>query len=133
VFLSIANLTGRNPDGNIEVFVANSNGSGVIQLTETSGVYHWEPRISENGHKVVFEAETSDLSWHELSVVNSDGSGLTQLYAGGVLEGYSISEDGTKVVCGSSANLTGGNPDGNYDVFIVDPDEQCRQKNQKNS
>jgi len=77
------NGTGINPDGNVEVYVADTtNGIGNVQVTQ---------------------------------VTSSTGSIL-----GGFNLFPSLSGDGMRVAFASDRNFTGGNADGNFEIFVAD-------------
>jgi len=68
-----------------DIFVINSDGTGLTQLTNNTGKdldYHLDSlSISDDGSKIAFTHSVygDEHSSKEIFVVNSDGSGLTQL------------------------------------------------------
>jgi len=79
-FVSDADLTGENPDGNREIFLFDTTTATFTQITDT-----------------------------------------TEFRAGLPLSfSPSINADGTRIAFVSSADLTGGNPDGNREIFLFD-------------
>jgi TolB protein len=60
-FASSADLLRENPDGNLEIFVVNSDGTGLRQITNSTSGYNLNPAISADGSKVAF-ASTPDSS-----------------------------------------------------------------------
>ena len=66
-------------DGDAEIFVINSDGAKLMQLTNNTSndIY---PSISGDGKKIAFISHSHDK--YNLFVVNSDGTGLKQLMAG---------------------------------------------------
>jgi Tol biopolymer transport system component/chitodextrinase len=96
-------------DGDDEIFVINSDGTGLTQLTHNTA-YDWEPSISGDGSKIVFVSDVDGD--YEIFVVNSDGSGLTQLTHNTVNDIYpTISDDGSKIVFS-----------GDYNIFLINSD-----------
>src|SRR5207247_7764875 len=86
VFSSNANPLGQNADRSWEVFLIHADGTGLRQLTTTSGTdaYSLEPRISANGAVIVFTAYSNLTGGNadrstEIFSVNSDGTDLRQL------------------------------------------------------
>ena len=63
-------------DGNWDIYVMNSDGSGETRLTERSG-YDWGPVWSPDGQLIAFASERNG-DWN-IFVMNADGSGVTQL------------------------------------------------------
>ncbi|TAN35413.1 hypothetical protein EPN27_03925, partial [Patescibacteria group bacterium] len=123
VFYSTNNLTGGNADGNYEIFLW-TQGSGITQLTASTGGDNREPSINADGTKIAFESDRDltggnpDGNWEIF--LWTQGSGITQLTAstGGDNREPSINADGRKIAFYSTNNLTGGNPDGNYEIFL---------------
>ena len=78
-----------------EIFVVNSDGSGLKQLTSNS-VADYSPSISDDGSKIAFVSNVDDAA--EVFVINSDGSGLFQ-FETHLLLGFmpAISDDGSKI------------------------------------
>jgi Tol biopolymer transport system component/PKD repeat protein len=96
-------------DGDDEIFVVNSDGSGLTQLTYNTA-YDWEPSISGDGSKIVFVSDVDGD--YEIFVVNSDGSGLTQLTYNTINDIYpTISDDGSKIAF-----------QGDYNIFLINSD-----------
>jgi TolB protein len=95
-------LTFANNIGNAEIFVINSDGTGLTQLTnntEFDNAKHFaEPSINYDGSKIVFSYDSQ--SGGEIFVVNSDGTGLKQVTDFKTGPGCSepaISGDGSKI------------------------------------
>lgn len=126
VFISSANLSGKNMDGSAEIFVANTDGSNISQVTNTTGITSLQgPRLSANGKRVVFTAaadllgdgSNADAS-REVFAINTDGSNLVQLSDGSInvsTQFPAISADGTRAVYASDAG-------GNFEIYSVAAD-----------
>lgn len=94
-FISFADLVpGENPDANSEIFVMNTDGTGLRQLTHTIGgndvgggfLASSNPSLDPSGHRVAFNSPIDNLlpggnpdGRNEIYMVNTDGSGLTQI------------------------------------------------------
>ena len=63
-------------DGNYEIYVMNSDGTGQTRLTNNAASDEF-PSFSADGSKIAF-ASCRDGNW-EIYVMNSDGSGQTNL------------------------------------------------------
>jgi hypothetical protein len=137
-----------NADGTRFAFTANPNafgtyleivlwtsGSGVTHIAYSNGpddgsVWSWYPSpINADGTKITF------ASMHDPIGGNADGNdelflwtsglGLTQLTnttTGGSNGSPSINADGTRIAFASTSDLTGGNPDGNSEIFLASAD-----------
>jgi hypothetical protein len=89
-------------DGNYEIFVVNSDGTGMTQVTDNT-VNDWNPSISDDGSKIAFSSYLNGN--HDIFVVNTDGKGLTEITSNlssltdflSDFDSHSISGDGTKI------------------------------------
>lgn len=66
-----------NVDGDYEIFVANSDGTGLLQLTNNN-IEDGSPSISYDGTRIAFISRV-DGKDAEICVINSDGTGFRQL------------------------------------------------------
>jgi len=126
-----ANLTGGNPDRNHEIFLFDRNTNAITQITNTtSGAAptNHAPSINANGNLIVFES-TADLTGQnpelnrEIFLFDAGARTFRQLTkTAGVGQAYlpSIDGDGTRIALESNANPTGQNPNGNFEIFLVD-------------
>ncbi len=103
----------RDSSFNNEIYVMNSDGSGVMRLTNSPG-WDGEPTWSPDGSKIAFESNR-DGNYH-IYVMNTDGSGLTQLTSGSTQDHEPAwSPDGSKIAFES-------NRDGNYEIYVMNAD-----------
>ena len=88
-------------DGDAEIFIINSDGTKLIQLTNNTSndIY---PSISGDGKKIAFISHSHDK--YHLFVVNSDGTGLKQLSKDKNCYPPSISGDGDKIAFATFLN-----------------------------
>jgi TolB protein len=99
-----------NMGGDDEVFVVNSDGTGLTQLTDNTAADSYAS-ISDDGTKIAFHSNVDGDD--EVFVVNSDGTGLTQLTDNTAADSYaSISGDGTKIAYTSDVN-------GDNEIFVI--------------
>ena len=117
---------------NSQIWVMNSDGSNPRQLTDPPRAGEWgnavlpfgdyDPRISPDGSKVVFERLVDDASSHgnyDLFVVNIDGSGETRLTDTGWTQGIACwSGDGSSLIYLVSAKDSVGV----YDIYKINAD-----------
>jgi Tol biopolymer transport system component len=119
---------GKNTDGSLQLFVANSDGTALKQLTDCGHESVAEEAPSIAGHLVAFasnadleEGRNTDHSV-EIFVVNTDGTGPKQLTDGGMSHCLSPSIDafGDRVAFTSNADLEQGrNTDHSWEIFVV--------------
>jgi len=132
-------IPGRNPDLNSEIFVVNIDGSGLRQLTHTTGGDpnnfggNSHPRLDPTGRTVAFSSDLDLVPGsntdgnHELFVINLDGTGLRQLTnttgGYGVFDPGGLDITGTKVIFDSDRDMVpGGNTDGNSELYMMNVD-----------
>ena len=104
---------------NMEVFVANADGSDAKQITQY-GQANWAPNFTPDGKKIIF------CSNHEyprgfpfnMYLINLDGTGLAKISRDNGFDAFPMfSPDGKKIVFCSNRN-NGGTRDTN--IFIAD-------------
>ena len=100
-------------DGNFEIYVMNSDGSGVTRVTNNAaldGVPVWSP----DGTKIAFASSRDGRN--EIYVMSSDGSGVTRASSEQEEEQQpSWSPDGTRIAFISARA-------GQYDVYVMNAD-----------
>jgi TolB protein len=126
VFTSDLDLVpGGNADGNDELFAINLSGSGLQQLTHTTGGDNVAPRLTPNGKVVAFRSDADlvgnnpDHSF-EVFRMNFDGSHLVQVTStsSGFTSPWDISSDGKTIAIESDQDLVpGSNTDHNDEIF----------------
>jgi len=124
-----ANPTGQNPDGHSELFIVNSYGTGLEQLTcdryydTTNAMMSYDGTVVSFRSRADFTGENPDHSW-EVFMMRSDGTRLTQVsrYDGPGLGSCldRLSGDGKHIAFTSNGNQTGQNPDLSQEGFIAD-------------
>ncbi len=103
-------------DGDTDVYVMNTHGGAVTNLTNNSGSdYNANPQMSPDGDKIVFESNR-DAGDNEIYIMDVDGSNQTRLTSSaGYDQRPAISPDGTKIAFES-------NRDGNREIYIMNSD-----------
>jgi Tol biopolymer transport system component len=122
VFAARGDLTGQNADGSVELFAMNPDGSGLVQLTANPSTRFGEIArfaVSGDGSRVVLSSSADYTGGNadgskELFVVNTDGSGMTQVTAldDDGNEWCSISDDGERIAFVSAGLIQVVNADG---------------------
>ena len=97
-------------DGDLEIYVMNSDGSGVTQLTHNQASDSM-PSWSPDGRRIAFTSDRDgDL---EIYVMNSDGSGVTQLTHNQASDSMPFwSPDGRRIAFASDR-------DGDYEIYVM--------------
>ncbi|MCP5524728.1 MAG: hypothetical protein H7A46_24650 [Verrucomicrobiales bacterium] len=128
---------GSNADENYEIYLRDVSTAVTRQLTETTGgdaeapsagANLW-PKVAAGGNGVVF-VSNRDLDGppvtegrHGLFWIDGTGSPKRLTSAEVVVErefpAFGMDDAGTRVVFASDVDLTGGNPDGNTEIFAV--------------
>jgi len=71
-------ITETNPEGDLEIFVMNADGSNPRQLTSNGvGINDAWPRWSPNGKQIVFHSNVDGN--FEIYIINADGTDLTRV------------------------------------------------------
>jgi uncharacterized repeat protein (TIGR01451 family) len=140
-YLSTANVVGtdnhRNPDGNLELFVASINSAtGKVTYTQITsstgsilGGFNLGPSIDRTGNRIAFfsdrdlTGDNPDLNFEIFLAQINDAYTVTLTQLTNTRDGInsfpSISADGSRVAFTSDRDLTGDNPDLNPEIFIV--------------
>ncbi len=104
---------------NMEVFVANADGSNVQQVTHL-GKANWAPNFMPDGKRIIFASnhEYERGFPFNMYTINIDGTGLQKISHDGGFDAFPMfSPDGKKLLFSSNRN-NGGTQDTN--VFICD-------------
>ncbi len=127
VFESNANLDGTNPDGTLEVFVVNGDGTGLRAITADPSYGSDQPDVDAAGKLVAFSS-TADPAGNnpehnrEIFVHDLDAGTTTQLtsFSRGDSDHPRFSRDGRYVFFLSSAPVTEEDPDEPTDLYRVE-------------
>jgi Tol biopolymer transport system component len=131
-FVSERNITGGNPDANFEIFLFDTNTMTFTQVTHTSGGENLSPSLNADGTRIAFRSD------RDLTLSNPDGNfeiflfdTQTQTFTqvtdtvGGDNNAPALSADGARIAFSSNADVTGGNPDTNTEIFLADYPDGC--------
>lgn len=97
-----------------DIFKIRTDGSGLTQLTATSGSYNWFPSWSPDGREITFSSNRSGK--YHIYVMDADGSNVRDLGAGCI--SY-FSPDGRKILYGVYCTDTD-------DLFVMNADGSDR-------
>jgi len=100
-------------DGNIDIYIMNSDGSEQTRITNNEA---WDrlPSFSPDGTKIAFTSERDGNS--EIYIMNTDGSAQTRLTNNTTMDGNpSFAPYGNKIAFMSDR-------DGNYEIYIMNSD-----------
>ncbi len=104
-----------NRDGNYEIYLMNSDGTGQVRLTNNPG-FDGSPSFSPDGRRIAFVSENAD--GYGIKVMNADGSNqisLTNNFAGDTDPQWS--PDGTKIVFTRLTHTTSPS-----EIFVMNAD-----------
>jgi Tol biopolymer transport system component len=126
-FDSDSDVDGGNPDGSFEAYLINTGTFVITQLTDSVGLDSFPFDISA-GDTLVALSSQADLTGD-----NPDANREIFLFDRGTATFTQITDttgednivpvlnsDGTLIAFDSSADLTGGNPDANREIFLYD-------------
>lgn len=102
-----------NRDGNSEIWAMNVDGSNLLQLTTTSGVFNLNPAWSPDGANIAFQTNR-DGGDHEIYAMSATGASPVNLTnSAGADASPSWSPDGTKIAFRSARNS------GNNEIYVM--------------
>jgi dipeptidyl aminopeptidase/acylaminoacyl peptidase len=104
---------GASPTGDLDIFVANPDGSGRTEVTFSTGA-DIDPAWSPDGTKIAFESTRDGNT--DVFVIGADGSNERQLTSSPSFDGDPTwSADGTKIAFTSER-------DGNKELYVMNAD-----------
>jgi len=121
-FVSNDDPLGLNPEGDDEIFLIRTDGTGLSQLTVNSRD-DATPAISAEGGKVAFQTNVG--TW-EIFAVNSDRTGLTQISnnEGATTQSFSVSISADVRLCRFGLRIIKGNDEGGAGAAVL-PSLRC--------
>ena len=128
-FDSDANINGGNPDGSFEAYLINTDTLAITQITENTGLDSFPFDISENGNIVALSSQSDPTGGNpdgnrEIFLYDRTSMTFTQITDTTGEDNIvpKLSGDASLIVFDSLADPTGGNPDGNREIFLYDAD-----------
>lgn len=126
-FRSDCDPLGSNGDLNDEIFLFEPSTNSLSQLTATNGCLNAEPSMSADGTRIAFSSDCDPLGGNgdfnlEIFLFDTSTNTLSALTTtlGCQNLAPSISDDGTHVALRTSCDSAGSNPDGNFEIGLVD-------------
>ena len=123
VFTSQADHTGGNPDHSRELFLHDRATGSLAQLTDLAAGYVHRPVLTADGSRVFYRSsydpETDEVVPTDVLVELDRASGVRTVLARDFVDA-AVSGDGTRVALLSRQDPTGGNGDGNAEIFLLD-------------
>ncbi len=115
-------------DGDVDIYVMNSDGSGVEQLTDNDSV-DTSPSWSPDGDRIVFTSDRdNDEEIYNLYAMNADGSGVEQLTDDCSNGDPAWSPDGSRIAFTSLGDIYVMNADGSGKIQLTgEPNDSCAQ------
>jgi Tol biopolymer transport system component len=111
-----------NRDGNLQLYLMESDGKNVRRLTNAPGCYNGGPFFSPNGKRIVFRSDRKKKDYLQLYVINADGTGERALTDNeGVNWGPYWYKDSRHIVY-AAADHSDPSARPNYDLWWMDID-----------
>jgi len=120
-FPSFENLTGENPHGLVQLYLYDRGGSALHQVPMVGLTARQPVALDATGTRLAFSASPGTGQPHDAFLFDrTDGTTTTLLATAGATDlPKAMTPDGRLVALDSKANLSGGNPDGSFEVFVA--------------
>jgi TolB protein len=119
---SIVFCSNRSGPENLELYIMDSNGKNVRQLTHAPKCYNGGPFFSPDGKRVIFRSDRKEKDRLQLYVINTDGTGERALTndSNWVQWAPYWYKDSRHIVYTAADHSVAGRP--NYDLYWMDVD-----------
>ena len=120
-FPSFENLTGDNPQGFVQIYLASNSGSSFHQVPMSGMTARQPAALDATGTRLAFSASPGAGQPHDAFLFDRASGTTTALLAsaGATDLPKAMTPDGNLVAIDSKANIAGGNPDGGFEVFVA--------------
>lgn len=132
-FAHSGNVDGLNPTGNRQLFLFNRVTNDFTAVTNETTGDSFVPNMNGDGTCIAFHSTANitggnPLGGPQVYIYNIDFDFFTQVTTDldGVAINGAVDNGCTLVTFTSNANINGGNPDGNFEIYLarcLDPDE----------
>jgi Tol biopolymer transport system component len=131
----LAFTSGKPPDYIHDIFMMDSDGSNLVNLTKTPGLEEMNPDFSPNGSQICFlRSSDGPEPATGIYVMNADGSDPTLLSEDSGADELDWSPDGTEIVFHSIfESVDGSQEDGDEEIYVINPDGSGRTALTSNS
>ena len=126
-FSAATNVTGENPDRNLEIFLLDTAAGSLTQITNTLGRSNIVPAMSGDGTRIAFRSivHPAGGSPGETDLLLYDRTAGTFTSFGRIptvseSSALAFSRNGSRLAFASRADLRGENADGNGEIFLSD-------------
>lgn len=126
-FESSANFTGENPDGSDEIFLFDTTTRDISQITSDPNFGSFDPKINGDGSRITFETDADLIGQNpnnirQIYLFDESSNTITQITTdpGEDSNDPSIDKAGTRIAFETDADINGGNPDNNDDIYVFD-------------
>jgi len=126
-FSSTADINGGNPEGNSEIYLFDTATGIITQITDETSGDSFSPSINADGTRIAFSSRANINGGNpdgnsEIYLFDTTTGIITQITdeTSGNSSSPSINADGTRIAFSSRANINGGNPDGNSEIYLFD-------------
>ncbi len=118
-FRSTANITGGNPDGNLEIFLFDITTATFTQITFTTGSsFNTDPSINGDGMRIAFRRNIGP--GNQIVIFDTTAGMITEVTEPGNVNDPTIDAPGTRVAFRSNGNINGQNPGGFNQIWVFD-------------
>jgi len=125
-FYSDADINGGNPDGSFEVYLFDTTTGIITQITDETAGDSLNPSINADGTRIAFVSDANFTGGNpdgsfEVYLFDTVTGIITQITdeTAGFSAGQSINADGTRIAFISNADINGGNPEGNIEIYLA--------------
>ncbi|MEP7290193.1 MAG: hypothetical protein ABI835_00365 [Chloroflexota bacterium] len=107
----------RDQDGDVEVWIVNADGSGLVALTNNEGADDCDPQFSPDGDLIVYTSDVESPGFSQLYTMTTSGSEKTPLTNVPISSDAAWSPDGQRIAFVN-------NQQGDDDIYVMDANGQ---------
>ncbi|MEM7008846.1 MAG: IPTL-CTERM sorting domain-containing protein [Thermodesulfobacteriota bacterium] len=129
-FISNGNINNTNSDGSDEVYHYHTETGVITTVTnEPAGINAVDTAISGDSRIIAFSSESGNDGTLNLFMHDVQANTIEQItnHLSGSSRSASANRDGSRISFVSNEDLTGGNIDGNFEIFLYDSSSGIKQ------